>query len=88
MGKCLEKLPHTCGTRQGLQVFAKEDGGVDGYCFACDTVVEHPYGAPKMAKDIPKPEKPSEEEVAELIREIEGYSRTFWCTGSPIGGRW
>jgi len=32
-GKCIEKLPHSCGTRDGLQVFEKEDGTYDGYCY-------------------------------------------------------
>jgi hypothetical protein len=35
MGECLVKLPHSCGSRSGLQVFEKEDGTVDGYCFSC-----------------------------------------------------
>lgn len=43
-GKPLEKLPHSCGTMKGLQTFLHDDGSIDGYCFACDTVVKDPYG--------------------------------------------
>lgn len=56
-GTCLDKLEHECGSSQGLQVFATEDGNVDGYCFSCDTFVKHPYGKPKLAVDIPKPKR-------------------------------
>lgn len=44
-GICIDKLSHSCGTRQGLQVFADtETGEVNGYCFSCQTFVSDPYG--------------------------------------------
>lgn len=72
MSRCVEKLPHSCSSRNGLQVFEKEGGGYDGYCFACGTYVEDPY------KDKPAGYKPvfvkkSEEEIKAEVDEITGY---------------
>lgn len=75
MGECLVKLPHSCGSRAGLQVFEKEDGSVDGYCFSCNTYVRHPFGAPKNADEIPKKERigKTKEEIQAEIAEIHNY---------------
>ena len=70
MSQCLEKLPHSCGTTSGLQVFAREDGGVDGFCFSCSTYVRHPYGDEKQAKDLPPPKTKTPEEITQEIGEI------------------
>jgi twinkle protein len=42
MGVCIEKLPHSCGSQDGLQVFEGEEG-YNGYCYACNTFVPDPY---------------------------------------------
>lgn len=73
MGVCVEKLPHSCGSSDGLQVFEKEEGKFDGYCYSCNTYVEDPY------KERPVGYKPvfkrkSAEEIKEEIAEVEGYS--------------
>ncbi len=75
MGICIAKLPHSCGSRKGLQVFEREDGGTDGYCFACDTQVRHPYGKPRNIDDIPAKERlgKTKEEIAEEVEEIHTY---------------
>ena len=74
MGECLVKIPHSCGTKTGLQVFADENGGVNGYCFKCKNYVPHPYGDEDVkAESLPKPKKKSAEEIAEEISEIETY---------------
>jgi len=75
MGECLVKLPHECGSRAGLQVFEREDGDTDGYCFSCNTYVRHPFGNPRKADDIPKPERlgKTKEEIKAEIEEIHGY---------------
>lgn len=72
MGICVEKLPHSCGTRTGLQVFEKEGGGYDGFCFSCSTYVEDPY------LDKPEGYKPevfrkSAEDIEKEIEEIHSY---------------
>lgn len=71
-GKCVEKLPHSCGSRRGLQVFQKEDGSYDGFCFSCGTVVTDPY------KDKPEGYKPAynpktDEEIQEEIDEVKEF---------------
>lgn len=68
-GTPYEKLPHSCGTRDGLQVFLHDDGRVDGYCFACHTVVENPYGE-KVEKNSLKKKVKSKEEIQEEVDEI------------------
>lgn len=73
MSECIEKLPHKCGTRNGLQVFAREDGGVDGYCFSCGIFVRHPYGMPRLAEEIDRPPPKTPEEIQAEIAEVGGY---------------
>ena len=70
---CLEKLPHSCGTREGLQVFGRPDGTVDGWCFSCKTYIRHPYGDERKEDSLPKPKKKTEEEIQQEIAEISGY---------------
>ena len=75
MGECVAKLPHSCGTRQGLQVFQQEDGSFDGYCFSCGKVVADPLGNKKL-EDLPKAQrfKMSQEEIEERLEEIRSCS--------------
>jgi twinkle protein len=42
MGKCIEKIKHSCGS-YALQVFEKDGGGYDGFCFACGRYEPNPY---------------------------------------------
>lgn len=74
MGICLDKISHSCGTRQGLQVFEREDGTVDGYCFSCKTYVRHPYGDERNVDSLPKKRiTKSREEIMAEINEISSY---------------
>lgn len=76
MPKCVEKLPHRtdkCNSASGLQVFQKDDGTYDGYCFACGTYVPDPY------HDKPKDYKPqavvkSKQEIEAEIKEVGTYT--------------
>lgn len=71
MGQCLDKTAHSCGTSNGLQVFEREDGTVDGYCFPCNTYVRHPYDAERKATELPKKKRGlSKEEVSAKLEEI------------------
>lgn len=73
-GACLAKLPHSCGTSDGLQVFAREDDdSVDGYCFSCSTYIRHPYGEEKKKSSLPKPKLKTQEEIEEEIKEVDSY---------------
>lgn len=72
MSHCVEKLPHKCGSSDGLQVFKDNKGEYDGYCFSCGTYVPDPY------MDKPAGYKPagfvkSPEQVAEELSEIAAY---------------
>lgn len=73
MGQCIEKLPHSCGSKNGLQVFIQDDDKVDGYCFSCGTYVRHPYGEPRDVKDLPKPHIKTQDEINAEIAEVAGY---------------
>lgn len=74
-GKCLQKLPHSCGTSDGLQVFAREeDDTVDGYCFSCGTYVRNPFNDKEVkVSALPAPKLPSKEEVEAKLKEIGSY---------------
>lgn len=74
MSQCITKLPHHCGSRDALQVFANEDGSVTGYCFSCHTYVPDPLNGKKL-EDIPKEHRlcKTPEEIKAEIEEISGY---------------
>lgn len=72
MSQCIKKLPHSCGSRDALQVFADDEGKLSGYCFSCGSYVADPLGTGKTISDIPKKERlgKTKEEIAEEIEEI------------------
>lgn len=72
MARCIEKLPHSCGSGDGLQVFEQEDKTYDAYCFACGKYEPDPY------KDQPADYKPTrigktDEQIKAEIVEISSY---------------
>lgn len=75
ISKCVEKLPHRtdkCNSNNGLQVFLKDDGTYDGYCFACGTHVSNPYNdKPEGYK--PNVFKKSPEDIRAELDEVGGY---------------
>lgn len=73
MGIQIDQLPHECGTKKGLKVFAQEDGSIDGYCFACGTAVKNPYGEERTIENVPKRREKTEKEIQEEIAEVDGY---------------
>jgi len=74
MGVCIDKLPHSCGTRQGLQVFADDnDNKVNGYCFSCHTFVANPYGKEKSLDDIDLPKPKTKEEIEQEIKDVSSF---------------
>lgn len=74
MSVCVEKLPHSCGSRRGLQVFLKDDGTYDGFCFSCKTYVPDPYGDRGEGFEPPKVFAKTPEQIAEEIKEITTYN--------------
>lgn len=76
MGKCVEKLPHKtdkCNSRDGLQVFLEDNGKYTGFCFACNTRVENPYGD-KPADYKPVIKVKTDEEIRQELEEISQYA--------------
>lgn len=74
MSTCLAKTSHSCGTRSGLQVFEREDGTVDGWCFSCKTFVRHPFGDERRVDQLPKTKfTKTPEEIKEEIKEVDSF---------------
>lgn len=71
-GTCVEKLPHSCGSRNGLQVFQKDDGSYDGFCFSCGKYIPDPY-KDKPADYKPVAFKKSKEEIQKELEEISQF---------------
>ena len=72
ISKCVEKLPHDCGSGDGLQVFLEDNGTYSGYCFACGKRVDDPY------HDKPKGYKPqvilkTKEQIEQEIADVAEY---------------
>ena len=75
MSQCVTKLAHSCGSRNGLQVF-EEDGSLTGYCFSCGTYVHDPLGVGKTIDDIPIKQRltKTKEEIEADLAEITSCS--------------
>lgn len=73
-GVSLFKTSHSCGSSDGLQVFQKEDGSVDGFCFACRKYVPDPLGEHTL-DSFPAKKRLSKtpEEIKQEIEEISTY---------------
>lgn len=69
---CVEKLPHSCGSSDALQVFKNHDGTYSGFCFSCSTYVPHPYSDKPVGYKPAKVEK-SNEEIQKEIDEVSSF---------------
>ena len=74
MSICIEKLPHSCGTSDALQVFQDDTGEFNAYCFRCSTYVPDPYGSEraKAVRESLKGAKPAIDFEA-VREEVLGY---------------
>ena len=72
-GVQIDALPHSCGTKRGLKIFAEDDGSLSGWCFACSTFVRDPYGDGRTVDTLPKRKEKTEEEIAAEIAEVSSY---------------
>ena len=55
-GTCLEKIKYEIdGKKYTCQVFAREDGTVDGFIFSLGQYVRHPYKEERRADSLPTP---------------------------------
>lgn len=66
MSQCIEKLEHSCGSRDGLQVFKKNDK-YTGYCFSCNTYVSDPYNDQVAGYEPEKKKRVDRNDVINLI---------------------
>lgn len=57
MSTCVTKIGHSCGSRDGLQIFANDDDTITGYCFSCGEFVRDPLGQGKTLDDIPEKQR-------------------------------
>ncbi len=71
MSQVIRRLPHTCGTKQGLVVFQHADGEIDGYCFSCATAVRDPLG--DKPENIPVYKEKTQEEKQQEVAEVLSY---------------
>lgn len=71
--KYVERLPHSCGTKRGLQVFQEADGRYTGYCFNCSTHIKNPYENHEEGYIPPKPTVKTQEEIDKELRFISKY---------------
>lgn len=75
MSRCIEKIKHSCG-KFSLQVFEKDDGKIDGYCFYCCKPVDNPYGDKPEGYRPPAAKLKTPEEIKAEIEEIGQYKVT------------
>lgn len=74
MSHCIEKLPHSCGSSDALQVFENDEGKYNGYCFACGTYVASPYGDKPEGYAPPKlPIKSASDTLSEIKEITDSY---------------
>lgn len=74
-GNVIERLPHSCGSRKGLNVFVNEDGTYSGWCFSCRTYVPNPYDDKPAGytPDVVAKAFRSPEEVAKELNAISQF---------------
>jgi len=70
--KYVERIPHSCGTNRGLQVFLEDDGRYTGFCFSCQTYVPDPYSDMENYSP-PKPKIKSPEETAKEMANVSKF---------------
>lgn len=69
IARCVEKLPHSCGSSDGLQVwYNPEKDSYSGWCFPCQTRVADPYGDNKP--DIKSFKVKTPEEIAAEVKVV------------------
>ena len=74
MSQCVEKLPHECSpehtSSDGLQVWKKEDGSYDGFCFSCGSFIPDPYSDKPEGYEPTYTER-SQEDIENELKEID-----------------
>jgi twinkle protein len=78
---CIEKLAHTCGSSDALQVFEAEGGGYTGYCFSCHTYVPNPYE--DKPADYTPPTGKVGRSIDEIMRDVHEIYSEWQCKALP-----
>jgi len=66
----VDRLPHICGSKRGLNVFSNEDGTYSGFCFKCKTYIPSPYEDKPKDYSPPVGFKKSPEEIRQELKAI------------------
>ncbi len=83
---CIEKLPHSCGSSDALQVFQSEEGVYNGFCFSCSSYVDDPYGEGNAPTGPVKAAKSDAAKQAELD-EIMAFGPPVTITSRKLPAR-
>lgn len=74
MGQCLSKIKYDLnGETVTVQVFANDDGTVDGYCFSRGVYIRDPFGDRRSVEEVPKPRVKTQAEIDAEIAEVSSY---------------
>lgn len=73
MGILVGRTGHSCGSRQGLNLYEEEGGRVTGWCFSCKQFEPDPLGGNTMEKAGIERTVRSPEEVRREVEEIGQY---------------
>ncbi len=73
MGTLCGRTGHSCGSRQGLNLYEEPDGRVTGFCFSCNTYDPDPLGGNTMEKAGIERTSKSPEEIQKELEEIGKY---------------
>ena len=67
------KTGHSCGSRQGLNLYEQPDGRINGWCFSCRQYEPDPLGGNTMEQAKIERTVKSPEEIQKELEEISGY---------------
>jgi twinkle protein len=75
-GIVVDRQPHDCGSKRGLNIFENEDGTFSGWCFSCKKYVPNPYEDKPAGYKPPQGFRKTPEEIQQELRAITGF-RSF-----------
>lgn len=75
-GIIIGRMGHSCGSRAGLNLYQKDNGNVDGFCFSCKTYVPDPLEGNKIENVAINRAVKTKEEIEEELKEISTYPVT------------
>lgn len=72
-GVIIGRMPHSCGSRAGLNLYQQDNGNVDGFCFSCKTYVPDPLEGNKIENVAINKNIKTDEEMQQELDEIATY---------------